>query len=232
MAIPWPPPTHIVSRPNVLSFSRSPLSSVQRMRAPVIPKGWPSAIAPPCGLSFSLNGSTPMPRAAGITWAANASLISTMSMSSMLILARFSACFEASMGPNPMNSGSSAESPVETTRAIGLMPSSLARRSDITTTAAAPSLSGHALPAVTVPFSRNAGWSVARTSIVVPGRGPSSLVKGWPSGSGTGMISRSKNPSSRALTAASWLLTANRSCSSREIFSRAATFSAVWPMAM
>ena len=29
------------------------------MRAPVMPKGWPSAIAPPCGLSRSSNGSMP-----------------------------------------------------------------------------------------------------------------------------------------------------------------------------
>src|SRR5213593_2881708 len=79
------------------------------MRAPVMPKGWPSAIAPPCGLSLSPNGSTPMPRAEGMTWAANASLISTMSMSSMVIFARLSACLDASIGPRPMNSGSSAD---------------------------------------------------------------------------------------------------------------------------
>jgi len=30
-------------------------------------------MAPPCGLSLSLKGSTPMPRAEGITWAAKAS---------------------------------------------------------------------------------------------------------------------------------------------------------------
>src|SRR5438445_815082 len=59
------------------------------MRAPVIPNGWPSAIAPPWGLSLSLNGSTPMPLAEGMTWAAKASLISTMSMSSIVIFARF-----------------------------------------------------------------------------------------------------------------------------------------------
>src|SRR5207245_1902006 len=124
--MPWPPPTHIVSRPKVLSRSRRPLSRVHRMRAPVMPNGWPSAIAPPCGFSFSLKGSTPMPRADGMTWAAKASLISTMSTSSMLIPARLSACFEASIGPRPMNSGSSADRPVATTRASGLIPSSLA----------------------------------------------------------------------------------------------------------
>ena len=51
------------------------------MRAPVMPNGWPSAIAPPWTLSFSHG----MPRcfADGITCAANASLISTRSMSSI-----------------------------------------------------------------------------------------------------------------------------------------------------
>ena len=39
MAMPWPPPTHIVSRPKVLSSVRRSLSRVQRMRAPVIPNG-------------------------------------------------------------------------------------------------------------------------------------------------------------------------------------------------
>ena len=56
------------------------------------------------------------------------------------------------------------------------MPSSLAFVSLITTTAAAPSLSGHALPAVTSPSGRNTGFSVASFSTVVPARGPSSLA--------------------------------------------------------
>ena len=84
----------------------------------------------------------------------------------------------------------------------GAVQGSFAFRSDITTTAAAPSLSGHALPAVTVPFSRKAGLRVASTSTVVPGRGLSSLLNISPLGSGTGIISRSKKPSSRAFTAA------------------------------
>ena len=44
-------------------------------------------------------------------------------------------------------------------RANGVRPSSLALSSLITITAAAPSFSGHALPAVTVPFGRNTGLS-------------------------------------------------------------------------
>ena len=76
------------------------------MRAPVMPKGCPRAMAPPLTLSFSHG----MPRclAEGTTWAANASLISTRSMSSMAMPARDSAWRDASMGPRPMISGLSA----------------------------------------------------------------------------------------------------------------------------
>jgi hypothetical protein len=53
IAIPWPPATHIVSRPIVASSVSSPLSSVVMIRAPVMPNGCPRAIAPPWGLSLS-----------------------------------------------------------------------------------------------------------------------------------------------------------------------------------
>ena len=88
------------------------------------------------------------------------------------------------------------------------MPSSLAFRSEVMTTAAAPSFRGHELPAVTRPFSRKTGFKVASTSMVVLGRGPSSRRMVDPFGSGTGMISRSKNPPSRDCTARVWLFTA------------------------
>lgn len=39
MAMPWPPPTHIVSRPNCLSWNWRLLIRVPVMRAPVIPNG-------------------------------------------------------------------------------------------------------------------------------------------------------------------------------------------------
>jgi HAD superfamily hydrolase (TIGR01509 family) len=52
-------------------------------RAPVIPKGWPSAIAPPNGLSWS--SSSPSSSLQGTICAANASLISTMSMSAIVM---------------------------------------------------------------------------------------------------------------------------------------------------
>ena len=136
------------------------------------------------------------------------------------------------MGPRPMISGSRAETPLDTMRASGVMPSSLALVSDITMTAAAPSLSGQALPAVMVPPSRNTGLSAASPSTVVPSRGPSSLVTTVPSSRVTGMISRSKKPFFWDSTARFWLRAANSSISSRVTFSYSATFSAVWPMAM
>ena len=132
------------------------------MRAPVMPKGCPRAIAPPCTLSLS--ASMPRCRADGMTCAANASLISTRSTSSIVMPARAKAWRLASIGPRPMISGFNADSPDDTIRASGRMPSSAALVSLITTTAAAPSLSGQALPAVTVPSGRNTGLSCARPS--------------------------------------------------------------------
>ena len=58
-----------------------------------------------------------------------------------------------------MISGDSPVTPVETMRANGVSPSSLALVSLMITTAAAPSFSGQALPAVIVPFGRNTGLS-------------------------------------------------------------------------
>ncbi len=76
--------------------------------------------------------------------------------------------------------------------ARGFSPSSVAFSSDMMSTAAAPSFSGQALPAVTVPPSRKAGWSWESFSIVVPGRGPSSRLTSVPSGVVTETISLSK----------------------------------------
>ena len=104
--------------------------------------------------------------------------------------------------------------------------------SDITSTAAAPSLSGHALPAVTVPAGSKAGLSCASTSAVVPGRGPSSVVTSVPSASVTGTISGSKWPSSRAFTARCWEIAAHSSWLSRLTLRLFATFSAVIPIGM
>ena len=102
----------------------------------------------------------------------------------------------------------------------------------MTSAAAAPSLSGHELPAVTVPSGRNAGSSEASFSSVDEARGPSSLLTSVPSASLTGTISRSKMPFSWAATARSCERWAYLSWSSRVTPYFSATFSAVRPIAM
>ena len=82
----------------------------------------------------------------------------------------------AGIGPRPMISGRIAATEDAMIRARGFRPSSRALSSDITSIAAAPSLSGHALPAVTEPSGLKTGLSSASFSTVVPGRGPSSRV--------------------------------------------------------
>jgi hypothetical protein len=82
----------------------------------------------------------------------------------------------------------------------------------MTTTAAAPSESCEAFPAVTVPSGPNAGRRVARLSAVVPGRTPSSSVTSSGSafrcGTGTDVISGSNSPFLCAVVARSWLIAA------------------------
>ena len=154
-------------------------------------------------------------------------------MSAIVMPACSSTFSTAGIGPRPMISGRMAATEEAMIRARGVSPSSLARSSDITSTAAAPSLSGHALPAVTVPPSGlKAGLSSASFSSVVPGRGPSSRVTSVPSGVVTATISRSKWPPSRAATARFWEIAAHSSCDSRLTLQRCATFSAVCPIGM
>ena len=130
----------------------------------------------------------------GSTWAAKASFISTKSMSSIVIPARCNARRHDATGPRPIISGLIPVTADATIRANGVRPNSLARTSLITTIAAAPSLSGHELPAVTEPSGRKAGRSWPSPSRVVSGRGPSSVLITVPSGRVTGVMSRSKNP--------------------------------------
>ena len=119
----------------------------------------------------------------------------------------------AGIGPRPMISGPDrgdrgGDDPRPRLEARAPSPS----RRDITSTAAAPSLSGHELPAVTVPFSGSkTGLSSASFSIVVPGRGPSSRV----TVADAGRSRRRSGPLSRAATARSCEISAHSSCASR-----------------
>jgi hypothetical protein len=106
-----------------------------------------------------------------------------------------------------------------TMRARGVRPSAFAVSAEVTTRAAAPSLTPGALPAVTVPPSRKAGLSRASASSDVSSRGDSSTanITGSPffDGIGTGRISSLNLPALMAAMALRWLSRANASCCSR-----------------
>ena len=99
--------------------------------------------------------------------AANASLASMISKSSIFIPVLAITFLVEATGPIPITSGLTPASAPATKVAIGLTPSSFAFSSLITTTAAAPSLIPEALPAVTNPSGLMVR-SFASPSIVDP----------------------------------------------------------------
>src|SRR3990170_3734040 len=94
--------------------------TVSASRAPDAPSGCPSAMAPP--FTFVRSRSSPRSFSTARYCVANASLISTRSMSSTLRPARPSAWRLEGAGPMPMMSGSTPQTPPETMRAMGLRP--------------------------------------------------------------------------------------------------------------
>src|SRR5690606_32647712 len=105
-----------------------------------------------------------------------------------------------------------------TSLASGVRPRSLAQPPSTTTSAPAPSQIPDALPAVTTPSFLKTGGSLASTSIVVSGRGCSSLAT--VTGplrvlTSTPTTSSANAPDSCAAAQRCWLLSANASQSSR-----------------
>ena len=151
-----------------------------------------------------------------MTWAANASLISTRSTSSMVMPARASACCDASTGPRPMISGDSAVTPVETIRASGVMPElaglGVAHDDDRGGAVVERAAVAGGDPAVRAehrlerrpppPASRRGGGRRRSTTTV-------------PSGVVTGVISRAQKPFAMAFSARFCDRTPNSSMSSR-----------------
>ena len=131
----------------------------------------------------------------------------------------------------PMTRGGTPALAIATTRASGSSPCARAAASEATISAQAPSLSPDALPAVTVPPSRNGAGSDASFASVVSGRGCSSrsTMRGAPRGPGTstGTISTARRPASSAAAARCCERSAKASWSARAIRCSAATFSAV-----
>src|SRR3569623_118421 len=102
----------------------------------------------------------------------------------------------------PMLRGGTAADAMPRMRARGVSPCAFAAASDATMSAAAPSLTPEALPAVTVPGLRNGVLSLASCSSVVSGRGCSSasIVTTSPlrPATSTGTISPLKKPAAIA----------------------------------
>ncbi len=192
------------------------------------------AIAPPLTLTFS--GSSSSSRMTGSACAAKASFSSTRSMSPTERPARSSALREAGIGPRPIVAGSTPATALATRRAIGRRPSSAARDSEVTRSAAAPSLMPLLLPAVTEPEASRlkAGFKPASCSRVVSGRGCSSrstvVVAPLAAGTSIGTTSSAKRPAPCAAAQRWCEASANRSWSSRETPQRSTTFSAVSPI--
>mmetsp|Transcript_471 Transcript_471/g.842 ORF Transcript_471/g.842 Transcript_471/m.842 type:complete len:385 (-) Transcript_471:73-1227(-) len=144
-----PPPSQIANKPYLLFSLSRVLTRVVISFAPVHPRGWPSAIAPPFTLSFLASAFTPFSQAIGTD--ANASFTSNTSMSSMVILAFFSTARVAGIGPSSMILGSLPAKAIATIRALGRAPSLRSPASFASSRAAAPSEIWDAAAAVITP---------------------------------------------------------------------------------
>ena len=127
------------------------------MRAPEPPSGWPSAIAPPFGLSCFSSAPMSFNHASGT--GANASLTSKTPMSASLRPERFNAFSVAGIGAVSIITGIGAGDVAVCTLAIGLRPYDFAYSADTSSSAAAPSEICDELPAWMTPSSLNAGLS-------------------------------------------------------------------------
>ena len=196
--------------------------AVVTSRAPVAPTGWPRAMAPPPGFTRSMSGCSSRSQAS--TTEANASLISTTSMSPSDRADRSRMRWVASIGPVSMRTGSTPTRHWWVIRARGRRPRAAALAGEASSTAAAPSEICDDVPAVWIPSSRATGFRLASLSSEVS-LGPSSAATvcvepvGLPSSSTSGAsiptISGSNHPSSRLRRARSCEVRPKRSASAR-----------------
>ena len=204
--------------------------AVVTSRAPLAPSGWPSAMAPPFGLTRASSSARPRSRSTARPCAAKASLSSITSICARLSPVSASTLRTAGAGPKPMMRGASPAVAMPTTRARGVRPWRAAAASLASSSAQAPSFTPEALPAVTVPSGRTTPLSRASASRLVS-RGCSSFATttGSPFFCAivTGQISASKKPACCARTAFCCERSAMRSCASRSMPNCSATFSAV-----
>ena len=159
MALAPPPPLQMAAQPILPFFSLSTPKSVVVILAPDAPRGWPSATAPPC--MFILSSLRPKSFMLARATTLNASLISKASTASLETLAWSSALGMAREGEVVNFDGCCAASPQPRSLARGVRLCCFSADSETKTSAAAPSESGDAFAAVTVPsVDLNAGRRV------------------------------------------------------------------------
>src|SRR5216684_707810 len=146
--MPWPTPMHMVQRARLPPVASSWLSAVIISRPPEAPSGWPSAMAPPLGLTFSASSARPSWRSTASAWAAKASLSSIVSKSRNVMPSLAKSFCVAGTGPIPMTRGGTPADTVPRMRARGTSPLALAAASEAMIMAQAPSLMPAALAAV------------------------------------------------------------------------------------
>ena len=146
--MPSPPPQHIATNAYLPSRRSNSCSAVVINLAPVLPVGWPSAMAPP--FTFTFSGSAPRSFCQARTTEAKASFTSKISISSMVRLALSRTFLVAGIGPFNIVTGSTPTRVVAKIFARGLR----SRRSqaflDAKITAAAPSETWELDPAVCI----------------------------------------------------------------------------------
>mmetsp|Transcript_9933 Transcript_9933/g.12392 ORF Transcript_9933/g.12392 Transcript_9933/m.12392 type:complete len:205 (+) Transcript_9933:1680-2294(+) len=174
-ATPCPPPIHRVASPFCFFDLFISYNKVTNTRAPEAPIGCPRLIAPP--LTFTFSGSRPSCALTASACAANASLASTKSRSSILHPAFLRHFLVAGTGPMPMILGSTPALEYPAILASIGNPFADAKSSEVTNSAAAPSLIPEALAAVTVPSFLNAPLSLLSPAAVTPALGNSSVSK-------------------------------------------------------
>src|SRR4051794_18956967 len=156
-AIASPPPMHSEATPRFPPLSASAASNVTSTRAPLAPMGWPRAMAPP--QTFTRRGSRPSFLLLYRATTAKASFSSQRSTSPTFQPTLPSRRSMAAAGAVVNHCGSWAWLETPTMRARGLHPRDSAVSAPASTSAAAPSLIGGALPAVMVPSFWKAGRS-------------------------------------------------------------------------
>ncbi|MNE59796.1 hypothetical protein D3C80_1549140 [compost metagenome] len=179
-----------------------------------MPSGWPSAMAPPLGLTCGASSARPSSRSTARPWLAKASLSSMTSKSLTATPRRSVSLRTAGTGPMPMTRGATPALAMPRTRARGVRPCFFTASAEARINAAAPSLTPEALPAVTVLSGPLTGFRRVRASRVVSARGCSSCsttVSPFLWAMRTGTISSAKKPAAWAAAVRCWLRRAKAS---------------------